>query len=42
MAFWRREPKTHEKIGVHAGDLALRVGWVTAAIGVLAWAWSKV
>jgi hypothetical protein len=42
LAFWRREPKTHEKIGIHAGDLTLRICWAVAAVGVMIWAWSKV
>jgi hypothetical protein len=40
MAFWRK-PKTHDRIGIAYGDVAIRAVWVLAALGVFAWVWSQ-
>lgn len=41
MAFWRREPKTHERIGLDPMDVAIRTGWVVAGLALFVWVWSR-
>ena len=41
MAFWRREPKTHEVVPPDYRGIAIRGGWIVAALGVFAWVWAS-
>lgn len=35
------KPRTHDKVGVAYGDIAVRCAWIAATLCVFAWVWVR-